>query len=233
MPFILRALQKSDFEQVSLIEREAFPTLWPRTSFKDGLKSPKIDLLVVTQRTDGSGFQSPGPTEIKADIKKRSLIARGIISIKSRIWPKPIEEIPLPGTALGFVSTWFLTDEAHITTIAVKKDWRGQGLGELLLSGAIDNAINQGSRVVTLEVRISNDSAISLYQKYGFRRVGTRKKYYTDNGEDAAIMTTEPVLSLSYQRRFEELKQAYTERRRVVLDNSDRKRIITTFPSIN
>ena len=79
----------------------------------------------------------------------------------------------------------------------------------------------------------SNISAISLYQKYGFGRVGTRKKYYTDNGEDAAIMTTEHVLSLSYQRRLEELKQAYVERSGISLANPDDERTMTTSPSIN
>ena len=233
MAFTLRALQKSDFYQASLIEREAFPTLWPHTSFEEGLKNPKIDFLILTQMTPETEAEKTNITPTKTDVNKHPLIIQALISIKNRFWSEPIAETPLPGTALGFVSTWFLTDEAHITTIAVKKDWRGQGLGELLLAGAIDNAIKHGSRVVTLEVRISNNSAIPLYQKYGFRRVGTRKKYYNDNGEDAAIMTTEPILSLSYQRRFEELKQAYIERRSARLVTSSYGRAITTLTNAN
>ena len=113
---------------------------------------------------------------------------------------------------VGYVSTWLVFEEAHITAIAVRKAYRGRGVGELLLAGAIEFAMHQKSRVVTLEVRVSNESAIALYKKYGFKKVGLRKAYYSDNREDADIMTTDPIMSLTYQRRFMELRHAYLKR---------------------
>ena len=110
---------------------------------------------------------------------------------------------------IGYVGTWFLTDEAHITAIAVSEQWQGQGLGELLLIGAIEESMRRGSRMVTLEARISNNKALSLYKKYGFIRTGTRKGYYSDNKEDAAIMETDPIPSLGFQTRFSHLKDSF------------------------
>ena len=134
----------------------------------------------------------------------------------TRLWPNSGPAAPTNDTPLGYVCVWFLTEEAHITAIAVKESWRGQGLGEVLLGGAIETAMRRKSRVVTLEVRVSNHGAIALYEKYGFKRVGVRKRYYSDNREDANIMTTEPILSLSYQRKFLELRDAYFKRRGAV-----------------
>jgi ribosomal-protein-alanine N-acetyltransferase len=75
------------------------------------------------------------------------------------------------------------------------------GIGERLLLSAIDVAKEYGQEVVTLEVRKSNESAQSLYDKYAFQRVGLRRNYYTDNNEDAVIMTT-PALSLPMFREM-------------------------------
>jgi ribosomal-protein-alanine N-acetyltransferase len=66
--------------------------------------------------------------------------------------------------------------------------------------------------LVTLETRVSNASAQALYEKYGFNRVGTRRRYYSDNGEDAVIMTTESITSPAFQARFGELERKYIEK---------------------
>ncbi|HET8678549.1 MAG TPA: ribosomal protein S18-alanine N-acetyltransferase, partial [bacterium] len=79
-------------------------------------------------------------------------------------------------------------DEAHVTTIAVDRARRGQRIGERLLVALIDRALDRGARWMTLEVRPSNEVARALYHKYGFRDVALRKRYYSDNGEDAAVM---------------------------------------------
>ena len=78
---------------------------------------------------------------------------------------------------------------------------------------SIELAMMRHSRVVTLEVRVSNHVAQSLYIKYGFSQVGLRKGYYTDNHEDAYIMTTEPISSPSYDEQFQTLEEAYKTRR--------------------
>ena len=106
-----------------------------------------------------------------------------------------------------------MTDEAHVTGIAVRGSHRGRGLGELLLMSSIEMAMRRQSRVVTLEVRVSNRVAQSLYTKYGFDQTGLRKRYYTDNQEDAYIMTTAPIGSPEYSEKFRTLEQSYRERR--------------------
>lgn len=90
---------------------------------------------------------------------------------------------------VGYVGFWFIVDEAHISTLAVHPDYRGQGIGELLLQTALEDAERLDARIMTLEVRISNQAAINLYRKYDFKVVGSRPRYYRDNNEDAILMT--------------------------------------------
>ncbi|HSL77373.1 MAG TPA: GNAT family N-acetyltransferase, partial [Candidatus Limnocylindrales bacterium] len=82
---------------------------------------------------------------------------------------------------------------AHITTFAVHPAWRRQRVGERLLLAFLDIATDQGAHEATLEVRLSNLAARKLYEKYGFRPVGLRPRYYSDDHEDALIMTTLPL----------------------------------------
>lgn len=90
---------------------------------------------------------------------------------------------------VGFVGIWMLVDEAHISTLAVHPDLRGQGIGGVLLRDAIEQAVGLHASLVTLEVRQSNQNAIHLYRKHGFETVGRRVRYYRDNQEDAILMT--------------------------------------------
>jgi ribosomal-protein-alanine N-acetyltransferase len=88
---------------------------------------------------------------------------------------------------VGFAGLWHIADEGHITNIAVKQSHRGQGLGEDLLTALIAAGRALVLRAMTLEVRVSNTPARTLYEKLGFHYVGIRKRYYQDNNEDAAI----------------------------------------------
>ncbi|GGA27576.1 ribosomal protein S18-alanine N-acetyltransferase [Paenibacillus physcomitrellae] len=92
------------------------------------------------------------------------------------------------GAPIGYAGMWTVLDEAHITNIAVRTAHRGQHLGELLLRQLMTYAWELGMIRMTLEVRVSNNVAQSLYEKLGFRGIGMRKGYYSDNGEDALIM---------------------------------------------
>jgi ribosomal-protein-alanine N-acetyltransferase len=107
---------------------------------------------------------------------------------------------------VGYAGMWVILEEAHITTIAVDPQWRGQKIGERLLVALIDAARERGAKWVTLEVRKSNHIAQRLYRKYGFREVHVRRGYYTDNGEDALIMWTGNILEEPFRSRFEDLK---------------------------
>jgi ribosomal-protein-alanine N-acetyltransferase len=113
---------------------------------------------------------------------------------------------------VGYAALWLMVDEAHLTSIAVRGTHRRQGIGELLLIFIIKLAAQLNAEVVTLEARTSNLEAQSLYSKYGFTEAGVRRGYYSEDGEDAVIMTTETITSDSYQARFQELKREYMQR---------------------
>jgi len=94
----------------------------------------------------------------------------------------------IEGIVAGYAGMWIIMDEAHITNIAVRSDFRGRKLGERLLHELQRTASFLGAIRMTLEVRRSNAVAQKLYQKLGFRSVGIRPGYYSDNNEDALIM---------------------------------------------
>jgi [ribosomal protein S18]-alanine N-acetyltransferase len=89
---------------------------------------------------------------------------------------------------IGYCGMWLIIDEAHITNIAVHPDYRGKKLGEALLRKVMEVAREHGAKTMTLEVRVTNNIAQSLYRKLGFQNGGIRKNYYTDNQEDALVM---------------------------------------------
>jgi ribosomal-protein-alanine N-acetyltransferase len=95
------------------------------------------------------------------------------------------------GRVVAYAGLWLMVDEAHVTTFAVLPVYRRRGIGGRLLSEVIELSAALGASVVTLEVRLGNAAARRLYQRFGFRPVGVRPRYYSDNGEDALIMTTE------------------------------------------
>lgn len=89
---------------------------------------------------------------------------------------------------VGFAGIWFSVDDIHITNIVVKKNRRNQKIGSLMLNNLIELCENRTQKSITLEVNSNNIPAQKLYQKFGFKNVGIRKKYY-NNTEDAIIMT--------------------------------------------
>ena len=109
----------------------------------------------------------------------------------------------------GYSGFWLIGDEAHITTLAVHPDLRRQHIGERLLINDIAEARHVGARWITLEVRVSNESAQRLYYKYGFKNLGTRRNYYQDNDEDALVLWTENIAAQEFidlvKRRVSEL----------------------------
>ncbi len=109
---------------------------------------------------------------------------------------------------VGFAGLWVMVDEAHVTTFAVDPRWRRRGVGERLLLALFDLAATRHAREATLEVRLSNMPARRLYEKYGFRPVGIRPRYYSDNGEDALIMTTDPLGTAQMRDRLARLRAA-------------------------
>lgn len=105
---------------------------------------------------------------------------------------------------LGYLGSWMIIDEMHITTIATAKDHTRKGVAEALLIAQIFKALEQNIKALTLEVRVSNIKAQGLYEKYLFKRQGIRKRYYEDTLESALIMWTEDINSDEFQKNFRE-----------------------------
>lgn len=115
------------------------------------------------------------------------------------------------GNLIGYAGSWQILDEAHITTIAIEPDLRRKKIGEALLNEILRACYKNEIKYVTLEVRVSNIPAIKLYEKYGFKSLGSRKGYYQNNNEDALIMWTENIFwdkfKLQYLENVEKLKE--------------------------
>ena len=203
MDVSLRRLQTGDIDQVIEIEREAFSPLWVTTPFKRELNNRYACYLVACEAAE----EEEPPTDADPE-GSRSLWSR-VLTSAQRLVPGSQVDSASPTHIAGYVSVWYQGDEAHITEIAVRESLRGNGIGELLLIGSLREAVEYGSEVMTLEVRVSNFIAQRLYEKYGFKNVGARKAYYSDNREDAVIMTTSPIKSEEYQSMFRDLQETY------------------------
>ena len=118
----------------------------------------------------------------------------------------------IDGETVAYAGVWNVIDEAHITTIAVRPDFRRKHIGEALLTTIIDNCYKEEIKYLTLEVRVSNEPAINLYTKYGFSSLGTRKGYYQDNNEDALIMWTENIFYDKFKNKYSLTKNDLKEK---------------------
>ena len=209
MEAAVRRMRADDIPQVVAIEQEAFSPGWIGTPFRRDLNSRYCRFLVAY-------LELPTPQDAAADATAApdaapddSMWARMVSGVKS------VLGLPPPGAPdelAGYVSIWFQAGQAHITEIAVREALRGQGIGELLLIGTLRTAYRQGMDEVTLEARVSNFIAQRLYEKYGFHAAGIRKNYYADNKEDAVIMTTDPIHTAAYRRKFYDLEQRFLQR---------------------
>ncbi len=199
MAFSVRPMAQADVRQVAEIERQAFPTLFPPTHFRRELAKRNASYLVACEERAGSGHPSPD--------------VRGRVAGLARLAKRVLGESPgSEGTIAGFIGLWYMVDEAHVVSVGVGDEYRGCGVGELLLMSAIEQALARRAAVVTLEVRPSNGAAIRLYGKYGFTEQGLRKAYYSDNREDALIMTTAPIQRPAYRERLSALVEAHGQR---------------------
>ena len=120
---------------------------------------------------------------------------------------------PTDGRIYGYSGFWLIGEEAHITTLAVHPDYRRMHAGERLLLNDIYYANRVGANWMTLEVRVSNETAQKLYLKYGFKSLGLRRNYYQDNSEDAMVLWTEnihdPDFKALVRQRIAELKEIH------------------------
>ncbi len=114
----------------------------------------------------------------------RSDFEREIFENKLAIYVIAMEDSEI----VGFAGMWHVINEGHITNVAVLEEYRKKRIGTMLVEELIKIASEKEMMGLTLEVRISNAKAQTLYTKLGFKPEGIRKKYYADTGEDAIIM---------------------------------------------
>ncbi len=208
MAYYVRYMCKEDLPPVNEIDREAFPTQWPPPDYRRELHNPLGRLLVVCNDSH------------KAEEPEREIPGEDVSGLMSRIkrwWQQNRffgREPPESSgqCIIGFASMWVMADEAHITNVAVRKSYQRQGIGELLLMSTIDLAVELKANIATLEVRVSNLPAQALYRKYGFMQVGLRRGYYTDNREDALLMSTGSIISAPFQAQLQKLKRAHSQK---------------------
>jgi [ribosomal protein S18]-alanine N-acetyltransferase len=198
MYYYTELMVEDDIRQVQEVERESFPTPWSANTYRRELRTPDSCRYIVARSSD----QPPPPRSRPEPAPPR--MGERFASLLAGLFGQAVDPPPRP--LVGYAGLWLALDEAHVTTIAVAPQHRGRSVGELLLNGLIDQALDLQADRITLEVRVSNVPAQGLYAKYGFVVAGKRSRYYTDNGEDALIMTTESIRSAFYQSRLSELR---------------------------
>ena len=214
MDFNIRPMHLEDVAQVTEIEREAFPETWPPTPFKKELQNKLARYLVAWTHWNEPAADPPPQSEARPALERpQPWVQRLLASVRDLVAASPEVVHQQMDFIAGYVGMWFMVDEAHITSIATRGSYRRLGLGELLMQGAVELAMAQRMQRVTLEARVSNFPAHALYEKYGFQKVGTRKRYYADNHEDAVIMTADSILSPSYKELFQGCVDAFRQRR--------------------
>lgn len=206
MPYSVRLMRKEDVAQVSEIDREVFYSQLMSPNYQRELQNKLARYIVACDETKTAEVPASRTESL------HRLMSRTRRWLKVGRFPGKEQPTSQQPYVVGFAGLWVLADEAHITNVAVRKRYQCQGIGELLLIAAIDQAQELEVSFITLEVRASNTTAQSLYAKYGFTQVGIRHGYYLDNKEDALLMSTESITSDSFLAHLRQLKQAHSQK---------------------
>jgi ribosomal-protein-alanine N-acetyltransferase len=176
--YTLRYMSAADIPQVVEVDRSAFSLPWSPRSYhfeiNENEASHMLTLTVDTAARLG---------------KLRDMLRR-------------LRGKQQPALIIGYGGFWLIDGEHHVSTIAVRPEYRGRGLGELMLAAMLMRGIGLSTDYSVLEVRVSNTPAIRLYEKYGYQIVGRRKQYYRDNMEDAHLMQLSGI-DAAYKQKLE------------------------------
>ena len=137
----------------------------------------RLEDVPAVHQIEQLSFRTPWPAHAFEQELRGNRLARYVVARAGDI-------------VVGFAGVWLMVDDAHVTTFGVHPDWRRQGIGRQLLLNLYELSVTLRARQLTLEVRVSNGPAQALYRSFGFEIVGRRPHYYTDDGEDALVMTT-------------------------------------------
>jgi ribosomal-protein-alanine N-acetyltransferase len=186
--YTLRYMRLDDIAPVTEIDKLSFPTPWAPRSYAFEVAENKAGHMILLEET-------PSATS-----------GKGLLHIIQRLSGQPT-----PATIAGYGGFWLIDGELHVSTIAVHPDYRGRGLGEVLLAGMLSRGMALKADYSVLEVRVSNQRALNLYYKYEYKIVSQRKNYYRDNNEDAYLMQLD-ALDEAYKSRFAERINRLCER---------------------
>ncbi len=200
LAYTVEPMGLKDIPEVMEIERVSFPSPWPFSAYRHEVSQNRLAHYFVARQ------QSLPEPDAGVEEQKRSLLQR-----VQRLAHVTTDCRP---AVVGYCGFWIAADEVHISTIAVDPDHRERGIGQLLLVTAIERALELGANIISLEVRVSNMVAQRLYSKYGFKAVGRRRRYYSDNREDALIMIAEHIGSTPYQSLFRKRRDQLVHRLR-------------------
>ncbi len=167
----------------------------------------------------------PALDVVLTPMRRRHL--RGVLRIEGQVYPRPwsmglfLGELALPrgrqyvvarvgGTVVGYAGLMSVLDDGHVTTVAVDPAWHRHGIGTRLLLCLCRRAVPMGVRQLTLEVRMGNKGAQSLYSRFGFVPAGVRRGYYVDTGEDAMVMWADEIDGDLYAERLAILDRSLT-----------------------
>jgi [ribosomal protein S18]-alanine N-acetyltransferase len=215
---VIEPMQIDDIQAVMEVERQSFTMPWPSHAYRRELKENRLARYIVARRT----FPGPdifGPRGAQSEpegVVTHSTARRGLLGWITDILgnsnpPGPVAD-ERAQRVVGYAGLWLMVDEAHVTSIAVASAYRGLGIGELLFLSLVDISRSIGAQYMTLEVRVSNTLAQNLYRKFGFKETGVRRRYYSDNNEDALIMWSDPLESPGFLHMVEEHRSALVAR---------------------
>ena len=169
--------------------------------------------------------REPGYGQVEIEVAKmRRRHLRRVLAIEARVYPRPwsaslfLSELSQrttrtyivakhEGEVIGYSGMMFTGREAHVTNIAVDPDFHGRKVGTRLLMYLITEAIARGAEILSLEVRVSNHAAQTMYEKFGFASVSVRKGYYIETNEDALVMVVDDARSTSYRLLLQSIRE--------------------------
>jgi [ribosomal protein S18]-alanine N-acetyltransferase len=217
------------------LDRLCLGGLWTLDGYRRELDSPNSDLLIlqgigireqglgIGQQNLGIGNQGLAPEKTLIPIprsaehldsetrRNRSQQSQPSFD-KAHEPPTSNPQPPTPNSLLGLGCLWAIADEAHITLLLIHPDYRRQGLGQMLLIELLSSAWRRELKWATLEVRVSNQAAIALYQQFGFETAGRRKRYYQDNGEDALILWRRGLQHPEFSKTLQQWRRTAIDR---------------------
>lgn len=185
---VVEPMTLDDLSAVMAIDQASFPRPWPETSWR---------------------------YEIERNPRARNFVARTTLPVAARLgWLRRVLRMTRSPVAAssrvvtGIACMWVVLDEAHLATIAAHPEYRGRKIGERVLAHCVAEARQDNCATMLLEVRVSNIVAQTLYRKYGFVVTGERKRYYSDNQEDAFLMNILDLQSARYAAQLAALQAA-------------------------